>query len=164
MACGGRSKAVQDFKICIFIYLGAPDLSIVYDLLVTACRRQFPDQVWNPGPLHQECGVLATRPPEKSPGFYLESCVAFTQISLVSFDVDQVSLQSFAFLSLHQHFLRVQGQLFCGMFLTLDLPVSSCLSVCYLCLKIHLCLFLRPCLQTHLLKMLNCFSVFLKCF
>ena len=35
-------------------------------ILVAACGIQFPDQEWNPGPLHWEHGVLATGPPEKS--------------------------------------------------------------------------------------------------
>ena len=36
------------------------------EVLVAACGIQFPDQGWNPGPLHWEHGVLATGPPEKS--------------------------------------------------------------------------------------------------
>ena len=36
------------------------------DHLVLACGIQFPDQGLNPGPLHCECRVLATGPPEKS--------------------------------------------------------------------------------------------------
>ena len=35
--------------------------------LVVACRIQFPDQGSNPGPLHWDRGVLATRPPGMSP-------------------------------------------------------------------------------------------------
>ena len=35
--------------------------------LVIACKTQFPDQGLNPGPLHQEHGVLAIAPPEKFP-------------------------------------------------------------------------------------------------
>ena len=31
-----------------------------------ACRIQFPDQGLSRGLLHWECGILATRPPEKS--------------------------------------------------------------------------------------------------
>ena len=34
---------------------------------VVACRIQFPDQRSNPGPLHQQCQVLANGPPGKSP-------------------------------------------------------------------------------------------------
>ena len=36
------------------------------DLLVAACGTWFPDQGSNPGPLHWECGVLATGPPRKA--------------------------------------------------------------------------------------------------
>ena len=140
MACGGRSKAVQDLKKYIFIYLDAPDLSMAYDLSVTACRNQFPDQVWNLGPLHWECRVLATRPPEKSPGYYLESCVAFTQISLVSFDVNQVNLQSFAFLSLQRHFWRAQASycMECSSLWTYLFPHVS-LSIIYVWKSIYVC-------------------------
>ena len=35
--------------------------------LVAACGIQFPDQRWNPGPLHWERGFLTTGPPGKSP-------------------------------------------------------------------------------------------------
>ena len=35
-------------------------------LLVAACGISFPDQGSNPGPLHWERGVLATKPPKKS--------------------------------------------------------------------------------------------------
>ena len=41
--------------------------SAACELLVAACGIQFPDQGSNPGPLHWECGVLATGPPGKSP-------------------------------------------------------------------------------------------------
>ena len=34
--------------------------------LVAACRIQFPDQGWNPGPLHWQHGVLTTGPPDKT--------------------------------------------------------------------------------------------------
>ena len=37
-----------------------------YQLLVAACGIQFPNQMLKRGPLHQECGVLATGPPGKS--------------------------------------------------------------------------------------------------
>ena len=37
------------------------------DFLVAAYGIYFSDQAWNPGPLHQECVVLATGPPGKSP-------------------------------------------------------------------------------------------------
>ena len=37
-----------------------------FELLVTAHGIQFPDQGWNPGPLHWELRVLATGPPGKS--------------------------------------------------------------------------------------------------
>ena len=43
----------------IFIYLPAPGLSCVMCGLI-------PDQGLNPGPLHYECGILATGPPGKS--------------------------------------------------------------------------------------------------
>ena len=39
----------------------------LYQVLVAACRTQFPDQRANLDPLHWECRVLATRPPGKSP-------------------------------------------------------------------------------------------------
>jgi len=35
-------------------------------VLVVSCGVQFPDQGLNPGPLHEECGILATGPPGKS--------------------------------------------------------------------------------------------------
>ena len=38
--------------------------------IVVACGIQFSDQGSNPGPLHWECGVLATRPPGKSLPLY----------------------------------------------------------------------------------------------
>lgn len=38
---------------------------VACELLLAAYRIQFPDQVSNPGPLHWEQGVLATRPPGK---------------------------------------------------------------------------------------------------
>ena len=38
----------------------------MWDLFVEACGTKFPDQGSNPGPLHQECGVLTTGPPGKS--------------------------------------------------------------------------------------------------
>ena len=36
------------------------------ELLVEACGIQFPDQGWNPDPLHWEQGALATGPPGNS--------------------------------------------------------------------------------------------------
>ena len=41
-------------------------LTVAWGLLAVACRIKFPDQGWNPGPLHWECGVLATGPLAKS--------------------------------------------------------------------------------------------------
>ena len=43
-----------------------PSLWYASELLVEACGIYFPVQEWNPGPLHWEHGVLATRPPGKS--------------------------------------------------------------------------------------------------
>ena len=77
------------FNIHLFIYLGctgsqlwqacsfvaarcllscstwAPQLWHANSQLQHACGIQFPDQGLNPGPLHQEHGVLTTAPPEK---------------------------------------------------------------------------------------------------
>ena len=41
-------------------------LVAAYELLVLACRIQFPDRGLNPSSLHWERGVLATGPPGKS--------------------------------------------------------------------------------------------------
>ena len=41
-------------------------LVVAFKLLIVACGVQFPKQGSNPGPLHQEHGVLATGPPRKS--------------------------------------------------------------------------------------------------
>ena len=41
-------------------------LVVVCELLVVACGTWFPDQGSNPGPLHWECGVLATGPSGRS--------------------------------------------------------------------------------------------------
>ena len=41
-------------------------LVAAYELLVLACRIQFPDQGLNPSSLHWEHGFLATGPPGKS--------------------------------------------------------------------------------------------------
>ena len=38
-----------------------------WELLVASCGIYFPDQGWNVGPLHWECGVLSPGPPGKSP-------------------------------------------------------------------------------------------------
>ena len=37
-----------------------------FELLVTAHGIQFPDQGWDPGPVHWKLGVLATESPGKS--------------------------------------------------------------------------------------------------
>ena len=52
-------------KIYIYIYIY---LFIIYphQVLVGSCGVYFPDQGSNLGPLHWECGVLATGPPGKS--------------------------------------------------------------------------------------------------
>ena len=49
------------------LHCGMWDLSVsAGKLLVAACGIYFPDQGWNPGPLHWKCRVLATGPPGKS--------------------------------------------------------------------------------------------------
>ena len=61
------------FNIC-FTYLAVPGLRcgtqvgslVACALSVAACGLQSSDQRLNPGPLHQECRVLATGPPGKS--------------------------------------------------------------------------------------------------
>ena len=62
------------FYIYIFIYLAAPGLSSIQDLLVMARRIQFPVQGLNPGPLHWECRVLAPGLPQKSCLYFLNAC------------------------------------------------------------------------------------------
>ena len=47
------------FLIYIFIWL--------HWVLVAVCGTKFPDQGWNPGPLHWKHGVSTTRSPGKSP-------------------------------------------------------------------------------------------------
>ena len=42
-------------------------LVVACELLVAACVTQFPNQGSNLGPLHWECGILATVSPGKSP-------------------------------------------------------------------------------------------------
>ena len=80
-----QQKIIKLFKIYLFIYLfiwlhrvlfveagllscsrQAPQLWHVNSQLQHVCGIQFPDQGSNPGPLHQECGVLSTVPPGKS--------------------------------------------------------------------------------------------------
>ena len=48
------------------------------DLLVAACRIQFPDRGLNPEPLHWELGVLATGPPRKPQGQLIINCAWHT--------------------------------------------------------------------------------------
>ena len=59
---------------------GMWDLSVsAGKLLVAACGIYFPDQGWNPGPLHWKCRVLATGPPGKSLHslFFFNLCIYF---------------------------------------------------------------------------------------
>ena len=58
----GLSCSTQDF----FFFARRIFLVVVCELLVVACGTWFPDQGSNPGPLHWECGVLATGPSGKS--------------------------------------------------------------------------------------------------
>ena len=53
---------------CRIFSCGMRDLFLVVacELLVAACRIQFPDQGWNPGPLHWKRRVLTTGPWGKS--------------------------------------------------------------------------------------------------
>ena len=63
LAALGLNCGTQD------LHCGMRDLFFSYgmrDLLVVACGIQFPDQGWNLGPPHWECGVLTTGPPRKS--------------------------------------------------------------------------------------------------
>ena len=57
------------FNLLSFIYLFGCARSHLWrtaTTLVAAYGVQFPDQGWNPGPLHLEHGVLDTGPPGKS--------------------------------------------------------------------------------------------------
>ena len=51
-------------------FLWSPLFFILFNYLavlgLAACGIQFPEQGMNPGPMHWECGVLATGPPGKS--------------------------------------------------------------------------------------------------
>ena len=64
----------------MFIYLVVPGPSCgMRDLWVVACGIYwFLDPGWNPGPLHQECRVLATGPPvalcHSQPAFSVSCC------------------------------------------------------------------------------------------
>ena len=51
---------------CVCVFWLCQVLVAAWNLLVVAYRLWFPDQRSNPGPLHWECGVLATGPPGKS--------------------------------------------------------------------------------------------------
>ena len=59
----------------LFVYLAALSggtqglLFVTCELSVPASGIWFPDQGLNPGPLHWECGVLASGPPGKCPEF-----------------------------------------------------------------------------------------------
>ena len=57
----------------IFIYLAVPGLA-AHKMFNLCCNMwaQSPDQGLNLGPLHWDCGVLATGPPGKSPSVVLE--------------------------------------------------------------------------------------------
>ena len=48
--------------------------------IVGACGIKFPDQVLNPDPIHWEHRVLATGPPGKSPGLFLEMDADYTSM------------------------------------------------------------------------------------
>ena len=61
------------FNIYFFIWLCC--------VLVVAVGIWFPDQEWNPGPLHWECGILAMGPPGK-----------YSQLSILDFASHTVSV------------------------------------------------------------------------
>ena len=84
---------------------------------------------------------------------------------LFSFFWCRSSLKPFAFLSSHWHIWRAQVSCFVehSSIWTYLFP-HVYIYIFFSCLKTHLHLFLRPCLQTDLLKILNCFTVFLKSF
>ena len=51
-------------------------------VFIAACGMQFPDQGLNPGPLHWECGVLATGPPGKTQFLVLKYRLGKTLVHL----------------------------------------------------------------------------------
>ena len=60
------TEVIQQQQQSYQIRLHQKLLAVACKLLVLACAIQLPDQESNPGPLHWECGFLATGPPGKS--------------------------------------------------------------------------------------------------
>ena len=58
-------------------------LLVACELLSAACGIEFPDQGSNLGPLHWECGVLATGPPGKSSEEIFKANVACGRFILI---------------------------------------------------------------------------------
>ena len=53
-------------QLCWILVACGIFLAVICELLVAACGIQFPKLELNLGPLHWECGILATGPPGKS--------------------------------------------------------------------------------------------------
>ena len=66
-----RSQGEEADGIWVGILLAAFLFLFIQLHRVLVGAHEIPDQIWNPGPLYWECGVLATAPPGKSLEYYL---------------------------------------------------------------------------------------------
>ena len=67
----GRQARITAFIFLLLLLLniylfGCTRFVVACELLIAACRIEFPDQGWNPGFLHWEYGVLANGQAGKS--------------------------------------------------------------------------------------------------
>ena len=81
MAVPSLSCGMQDLRPSLH-HVGP--LVAACELLVAACRIKFPDQGSNPGPLHEQHGILTTGPPGKPLPTYFTYILLFSTSVAVS--------------------------------------------------------------------------------
>ena len=109
-------------------------LAVACELLVATCGIQFPDQGSNPGPLHWECGVLATGSPGKFLSASFMACTVldfhFSQELLLGDELLILNLEKLSVWQTHMTFLDAEQVCigacsFCSVFNIMSYALSK---------------------------------------